>query len=318
MTVLEVRGFNCTLWKEFEDELSRNTPQACEACCQAPMVPTQYQIAVNDLLKSYFPSLMPFCSLFSKKKTKTTNAFLESHGLALWHVGAAVAIIVVVVLIYKFVQGRSNRESIFGLGSGTKDFEKHTLEANKYVGLFSKKGTDAERLQNYEEVVNSYYDLATDFYEYGWGSSFHFAQRSETETLAASISRHEHFLAHKLKLDESTTVVDVGCGIGGPAREISRFSGAHVTGLNNNAYQVSRANLLTQRQHIAPEKCNFVKGDFMDQPFRDNSFDSAYAIEATCHAPDRTGCYAEILRVVKPGGHFACYEWATTGIENRF
>ncbi len=38
----------------------------------------------------------------------------------------------------------------------------------------------------------------------------------------------------------------------------------------------------------------------------------SYAIEATCHAPDREGCYAEIFRVVKPGGLFACYEWATT------
>jgi sterol 24-C-methyltransferase len=50
----------------------------------------------------------------------------------------------------------------------------------------------------------------------------------------------------------------------------------------------------------------------MNQPFRDGAFDAAYAIEATCHAPDRVGCYAEILRVTKPGGLFGCYEWCTT------
>ena len=50
----------------------------------------------------------------------------------------------------------------------------------------------------------------------------------------------------------------------------------------------------------------------MRQPFEDDTFDAAYAIEATCHAPDRVGCYAEILRVTKPGGLFACYEWCTT------
>jgi len=237
------------------------------------------------------------------------DAVLAPYGIARWHFFLALGL---VVLAYLFVRGRSDRESIFGLGSGTKDIEKHTLEANKYVALFSKDKSEAERLHNYEAVVNSYYDLATDFYEYGWGSSFHFAQRSEVETLAASIARHEHFLASKLQLGENSTVVDIGCGIGGPAREISRFSGAAVTGLNNNEYQVSRANILTQRQHISPKKCNFVKGDFMDQPFKDNSFDAAYAIEATCHAPDRVGCYEEILRVVKPGGLFACYEWATT------
>ena len=50
----------------------------------------------------------------------------------------------------------------------------------------------------------------------------------------------------------------------------------------------------------------------MNQPFKDGAFDAVYAIEATCHAPDRAGCYAEILRVTKPGGLFGCYEWCTT------
>ena len=43
-------------------------------------------------------------------------------------------------------------------------------------------------------MVNKYYDLATSFYEYGWGESFHFAHRYRWETLRESIIRHEHFL----------------------------------------------------------------------------------------------------------------------------
>lgn len=50
----------------------------------------------------------------------------------------------------------------------------------------------------------------------------------------------------------------------------------------------------------------------MDLPFVENTFDAAYAIEATCHAPDRVKCYSEILRVIKPGAVFACYEWCLT------
>jgi cyclopropane fatty-acyl-phospholipid synthase-like methyltransferase len=47
------------------------------------------------------------------------------------------------------------------------------------------------------------------------------------------------FLPHTLHLTEKgQKILDVGCGVGGPAREVARFSGAHVTGLNNNAYQV--------------------------------------------------------------------------------
>ncbi len=43
-------------------------------------------------------------------------------------------------------------------------------------------------------------------------------------------------------------------------------------------------------------------------------FDAAYAIEATCHAPDRVGVYSEIYRVLKPGAIFACYEWCMTDL----
>jgi ubiquinone/menaquinone biosynthesis C-methylase UbiE len=45
---------------------------------------------------------------------------------------------------------------------------------------------------------------------------------------------------------------------------------------------------------------------------KDNTYDAAYQIEATCHAPDYVGVYKEILRVLKPGGVFAGYEWCMT------
>ena len=44
-------------------------------------------------------------------------------------------------------------------------------------------------------MVNDYYDLVTDFYEYGWGQSFHFAPRHKGESFEASLVRHELYLA---------------------------------------------------------------------------------------------------------------------------
>ncbi|CAL5411312.1 unnamed protein product [Camellia sinensis] len=58
--------------------------------------------------------------------------------------------------------------------------------------------------------------------------------------------------------------------------------------------------------------CNYVKADFMNMPFFDNSFDAIFAIEATCHAPDVVDCYKEIFEVLKPGQCFAAYEWCIT------
>jgi hypothetical protein len=54
--------------------------------------------------------------------------------------------------------------------------------------------------REYMDMVNHYYNLATDFYEYGWGSSFHFAPRLKGETFESSLKRHEHFLALRLGL----------------------------------------------------------------------------------------------------------------------
>jgi sterol 24-C-methyltransferase len=172
-------------------------------------------------------------------------------------------------------------------------------------------GSEDQRRSEYAALVNTYYDLVTDFYEYGWGQSFHFAPRARGETFRESIMRHEQWLALRLGLSPDSAVLDVGCGVGGPMRTIARFAGCKITGLNNNAYQVERARLHNRRAGLeAP--CDVVEGDFMAMPFPDARFDAAYAIEATVHAPDLSRVYAEIGRVLKPGGMLASYEWAMT------
>jgi len=189
-------------------------------------------------------------------------------------------------------------------------------EGDRYSSIDSyNKLQDAEgsegREENYAQLVSSYYDLATEFYEWGWGQSFHFADRRVGENFHSSILRHETFLAGRLGVKQGAKVLDCGCGVGGPARNISSFTGAHVTGITINAFQVQRGNTLSEQQN-AKERVKLVEGDFMKLPFPDNSFDAVYAIEATCHAPDREGVYSEILRVLKPGGVFATYEWCLT------
>lgn len=61
---------------------------------------------------------------------------------------------------------------------------------------------------------------------------------------------------------ENMKVLDVGCGVGGPAREIVKFSGANVVGLNNNDYQIQRGTQYAKKEGLS-DKLTFVKSDFM-------------------------------------------------------
>ncbi|GBF91937.1 cycloartenol-C-24-methyltransferase [Raphidocelis subcapitata] len=185
---------------------------------------------------------------------------------------------------------------------------------DSYEAYHTTHGGDvAARKAKYTDMVNKYYDLATSFYEYGWGTSFHFAHRWANEGHIESLKRHEHYLALRLGLQPGDKVLDVGCGVGGPLREIALFSGAHITGLNNNSYQISRGLYHNNRAgHGITDTCCFVKADFMKMPFEDEAFDAVYEIDATCHAPDQVGCYSEVFRVLKPGARFAGYEWCAT------
>ena len=174
------------------------------------------------------------------------------------------------------------------------------------------RGGDVDaRKSGYETMVKGYYDLATDFFEYGWGDSFHFAPRYHGETFLESIRRHQHFLALRLGLKPGQHALDVGCGVGGPMRSVARFSGCRVMGINNNAYQVEKVKKQNEEARLSGQ-CDVTLGNFMEMPFEDASFDAAYAFEATCHAPDKGALFEEIFRVLKPGGSFAAYEWCLT------
>lgn len=69
-------------------------------------------------------------------------------------------------------------------------------------------------------------------------------------------------MASQIGIKEGMNVLDVGCGVGGPAREIVKFTNCNVVGLNNNDYQIERATRYAAKEGLA-DKLSFVKGDFM-------------------------------------------------------
>ncbi len=150
-----------------------------------------------------------------------------------------------------------------------------------------------ERNAKSASLAKQFYDLATDFYEFGWGHSFHFAPCREDESFRASILRYEQRVGRALGGREGMHLLDVGCGVGGPMRTMARHFGVRVTGINNNEYQIAHGRRHNRVQGLE-RLCRFVQADFGRLPLAENSYDGAYEFQATCHAADRRGVYAEV------------------------
>ncbi len=154
---------------------------------------------------------------------------------------------------------------------------------------------------DHAKVVKEYYDLCSEFMVFGWGESLHFAPLSPGESLEESKIRHQRLMIDKLELREGMTVIDVGCGIGGPMRRVVREAGVKVVGININEFQLEKAKLLNAEAGL-DHMVDYLACSFMDMAsIAADTFDRGYAIESTCHAPDKAGAFAEIYRVLKPG-----------------
>lgn len=102
-------------------------------------------------------------------------------------------------------------------------------------------------------------------------------------------------------------VLDLGAGIGGPARWIAKRHPVQVTGLDLSADYCRTAALLTTRCGLA-DRVRFVEGDALAMPFADAAFDLVWTQHVAGNIADRPRLYAEIARVLKPGGRFLMHD----------
>ncbi len=183
----------------------------------------------------------------------------------------------------------------------------------EYEDRYGGTGPEVQdrRKREYKNFAKLYFDLVTDFYEFGWNTSFHFAPRKRNESFAASLAHHEHYLARKLGLSEGMVALDLGCGIGGPLREMVRFSGARIVGVSISRYQIERARSQTEEAGLG-HLAEYLECDFMKMDFPEESFDAVFSIETTCCAPHKVGIFSEAFRLLKPGGRFGAYEYCLT------
>jgi len=115
-------------------------------------------------------------------------------------------------------------------------------------------------------------------------------------------------LAKLAGLGRDMRVLDIGSGLGGPARTIASELGCRVTGLELTDEFYRAATLLTARTGLG-NQVTFVHGNALDMPFPDGSFDAVWTEQFAMHIEDKGSLFAQIHRVLAPAGRFAFREF---------
>jgi len=119
-------------------------------------------------------------------------------------------------------------------------------------------------------------------------------------------------LGAQMELGPGLRVLDVGSGIGGPARYFAAEHQCKVTGIDLTEEFVQVARSLTRRaklDHLA----EFVQASALDLAFPVETFDRAYMIHVGMNIADKTGVFREVRRVLKPGGMFVIFDILRAG-----
>jgi MPBQ/MSBQ methyltransferase len=172
----------------------------------------------------------------------------------------------------------------------------------------------ARRFRGTESVADAYDRWTNDaLLERLWGDHVHLghygAPPRPRDFRQAKVD-FVHELARWSGLDQlqpGSTVLDVGCGIGGSARILARDYGLTVLGISISPAQIARAQALTPAT-LAPH-CRFAVMDALELNLADASFDAVWSVEASPHMPDKQRYADELLRVLRPGGRLAVADW---------
>jgi SAM-dependent methyltransferase len=114
-------------------------------------------------------------------------------------------------------------------------------------------------------------------------------------------------LLQRSGLPHGANVLDVGGGIGGPARTLASALGATVTVLDLSQSFCDAGAMLTERLGVSGQ-VSFRQGDALAMPFADGSFGAAWTQHSSMNIANKAGLYAEIHRVLRPGGRLVIHE----------
>ena len=106
-------------------------------------------------------------------------------------------------------------------------------------------------------------------------------------------------------------ILDLGCGIGGPAFEMARTFGAEVVGIDLERPLIEHA-IKAAANHGLNKQCTFQTVEAGPLLFPDESFDIVVSAGGITQTEDKAAVLSECCRVLRPGGYLSCYDWLRT------
>lgn len=135
------------------------------------------------------------------------------------------------------------------------------------------------------------------------------AQRDELDQFHSGGTDAVDRLLAALRPEPGMTVLDVGSGLGGPARQVARTSGAAVFGVDITRAYVEAAQALTRAAGLDTQvsfACTDVAG------LERNDFDAGYTMHVQMNVADKQAFFSEIAQCLRPGGRLATFEVCRT------
>jgi len=114
-------------------------------------------------------------------------------------------------------------------------------------------------------------------------------------------------LGEKMNLNPSSHVLDIGSGLGGPARTLTETFGCRVTGIDLTKTFCDAATAMSDWVGLE-NRVSFKQGDATNLPFENKTFDAAMTIHVAMNIAAKDRMYMEARRVLRPGGVFAVYD----------
>ncbi|AGY57050.1 methyltransferase domain-containing protein [Gloeobacter kilaueensis] len=161
------------------------------------------------------------------------------------------------------------------------------------------------------EGIRRFYDASSGLWEEVWGEHMHHGYWEAGEQTKDRRLAQVDLIVRLIDwaaIGTPTSILDVGCGIGGSSLYLAERFGAQVRGITLSPVQCARAQVRAAERGLQAQ-AQFSVADAHQLPFADASFDLVWSLESGEHMADKAQFLGECYRVLKPGGQLLFVTW---------